>query len=290
MIEAYLIHLLIIIGIYVILSVSLNVALGYSGLLNLGHVAFFGIGAYASAILTKIGFPFFGALIAAGLLACVFGFVLIYGTKKLKGEYLALATLGFTYVIYSLMMNWTSLTRGALGISGIPKPNILGLTIGAGLPYLIFTIIITLICVLIIYRIIKSPFGRLLEGVRDNETGAKVLGKNTFMLKAKAMMISAFFAGIAGSLFAHYVMFIDPNSFLLVELVIILTLVIVGGIASFKGSIIAPFIIILIPELLRFVSLPVSIVGPMRIIVYALILLGILLIRPRGLFGRIDIE
>ena len=136
----------------------------------------------------------------------------------------------------------------------------------------------------------KSPFGRLLQATRDDELGLKVLGKNTFKLKYKAMMISAFFAGIAGSLFAHYITYIEPNSFTLSELIFVLTIVIVGGLASLKGSVVSAFIIVMIPEALRFLSLPSAILGPMRQIVYALILLCILLFRPRGLFGRVDLE
>jgi len=290
MIEAYLIHLLIIILIYVILSVSLNLALGYSGLLNLGHVAFFGIGAYTSTLLTIAGVPFIASFVAAGLLAGVFGFVLVLATKKLKGDYLALATLGFSFVIYSLMLNWNSLTRGPLGIPGIPKPSFFGLAISSNVSYLIFVAIVCVLSLLIIYKIIKSPFGRLLEASRDDEIQLRVLGKNTIKLKTKAMVISAFFAGIAGSLFAHYITFIDPSSFYLSEIILILTIVIVGGIASFKGSVIAPFIILLIPEALRFFEMPSSILGPARQIIYALILILILMFRPRGLFGRVDLE
>lgn len=290
MINAYILHLAIIVGIYIILTISLNLALGYTGLLNLGHIAFFGIGAYTSALLVKNGFPFPLAFLIAGLFSSIFGYFLVFATKKIKGDYLALATLGFNFVIYSLMLNWQSLTHGPLGVAGISKPVILGLKISSNSSFLVFTIIITALSVLIIYSIVKSPFGRLLEAVRDDETGLRVLGKNTFKLKYKAMMLSAFFAGIAGSLFAHYITYIDPSSFYLSEIILILTIVIVGGLASVIGSIVAPIIIILIPEILRFITLPSAILGPVRQIIYAVILLIILMFRPRGLFGRVDLE
>jgi len=289
MITGYFAHVLILIAIYIILAVSLNLALGYTGLLNLGHVAFFGIGAYTSTLLTNTGVPFVISFIIAGLFASVFGYLLVLATRRLKGDYLALATLGFTFVIYSLMINWTGLTRGPLGIPGIPKPSFFGFTISSTFAYLIFAGVICIVSVFIIYRIAGSAFGRLLEATRDDEIGLRVLGKDTFKLKYKAMMISAFFAGIAGSLFAHYITFIDPNSFVLSEIILIFTIVIVGGIASIKGSIVSTFVILLIPELLRFLALPSSVLGPARQIIYALILLGILLFRPRGLFGRIDL-
>lgn len=290
MILPYIIHLLILIGIYVILSVSLNLALGYTGMLNLGHVALFGVGAYTSAILTMNGVPFIFALIIAGFVASLFGFLLVMATRKLSGDYYVLATLGFAFVVYSLFLNLTSITRGPLGIPGIPKPNIFGLLINTNFEYLIFVVIVAAISVFIIFSVVKSPFGRLLEAMRDDDLGLRVLGKNTSRLKYKSMMISAFFAGVAGSLFAHYISFIDPSTFYINELILVITIVIVGGIASIRGSVIAPIIIILIPELLRFFPLPSSILGPARQIIYALILLLILLYRPRGLFGRVDLE
>jgi len=290
MIAPYINHLLILIGIYIILAVSLNLALGFTGLLNLGHIAFFGIGAYTSALLVRAGVPFIIAFIAAGLLAAVFGYLLVLATRRLKGDYLALATLGFSFVVTSVMLNWRGLTRGPLGIPGIAKPSFLGMSIASNFNYLIFVLIVCVLTIIIINAIVKSPFGRLLEATRDDEIGLRVLGKNTFKLKYKAMMVSAFFAGIAGSLFAHYITYIDPSSFTLSEIILIFTIVIVGGIASIRGSVVATFIIILIPEALRFIALPSAVLGPARQIIYALLLLGILLFRPRGLFGRIDLE
>ena len=288
MLSPYIIHLLILIGIYIILAVSLNLALGYTGLLNLGHIAFFGIGAYTSALMVKAGFPFVVAFLCAGLLASLFGFVLVWATRKLKGDYFALVTLGFSFVIYSLLLN-LKFTRGSLGIPGIPKPNIFGYAINSNLSFLIFVGVLAVLSIFIIFRIVNSPFGRLLKATRDDELGLRVLGKNTDKIKYKSMAISAFFAGIAGSLFAHYITFIDPSSFYLNELILVLTIVIIGGIASISGSVVATFIIVLIPEFLRFLSLPSSILGPMRQIIYALIFLGVLLYKPRGLFGKVDL-
>ncbi len=285
----YMIHLLILIGIYIILAVSLNLALGFAGMLNLGHIALFGIGAYTSTLLTINGFPFIFSFIIAGLFSGLLGFLLVFATKKLKGDYYALATLGFAFVVYSLLLNLQNITRGPLGIPGIPKPSFFGFIINTNNKYLIFIIIITVISVLIINSIVKSSFGRLLQATRDDETALRVLGKNTTKLKYKAMAISAFFAGISGGLFAHYISFIDPATFYINELILVLTIVIVGGIASIKGSIIAPFVLVLIPETLRFLALPSSIVGAARQIIYAMILLIILMYKPRGLFGRIDL-
>lgn len=290
MFSAYIIHLLIIIGIFLILSISLNLTIGYTGLLNLAHIAFFGIGAYTSALLTLAGLPWWISFLLAGVLASLFSFVLIFVTKKLKGDYLALTTLGFAFVVYSVLLNWTSLTRGPLGIPGIPKPRIDGLAILSNQAYLILIVIITVIVYLILYRLVSSRYGRLLEGVRDNEIGLSVLGKNIFRLKYQSMMIASFFAGLAGSLYAHYITYIDPSTFYLEDLILVLTIVIVGGLASLKGTAIATFIILLVPEVLRFVNLPSSLIGPGRRIIYALILILILLYKPRGIDGKVDLE
>ncbi|NQU79608.1 branched-chain amino acid ABC transporter permease [Candidatus Woesearchaeota archaeon] len=290
MIAPYIFNILILICIYVILATSLNFALGYTGLLNLGHIAFFGIGAYASVLLVQAGIPYIIALPAAGVIAGFFGFLLILATRKIKGDYLALVTLGFSFVIHSVLLNWTSVTRGPLGIPGIPKPSILGFTISSGFIYFIFALIIAFITWFILNKIVNSPFGRLMQATRDDELGLRVLGKNTSMIKTKVLIISAFFAGIAGSLFAHHITFIDPASFSLQEIILVLTIVIVGGLASLRGSIFATIIILVIPEILRFLSLPGTIVGPARNMIYAVILVAILLWRPRGLFGRVDLN
>ncbi len=290
MIEAYFIHLAILVGIYLILALSLQLALGYTGLINLGHIAFFAIGAYTSALLTLNGIPFIIAILLAGVISAFFGFLLSIPTNKLKGDYLAVATLAFTFVVYAVTLNWTSLTRGPLGLPGIPKPSIFGLSFSSNLSFLILTIIIALAVYFIIKRLVDSPFGKVLEATRDNELATKVLGKNTFKIKSIALGTSAFFAGIAGSLYAHYITYIDPSSFTIMALIPILCIVIIGGLASLKGTILATIILILLPEPLRFIGFPSSVVGPMRQIIYALILLLILIYRPKGLFGKVELD
>ncbi len=141
-----------------------------------------------------------------------------------------------------------------------------------------------------IRKIVKSPFGKVLEATRDNELAVRVLGKNTFKIKSIALGASAFFAGIAGSLYAHYITYIDPSSFEIMQLIPILCIVIIGGLASLKGTIVATIVLILLPEPLRFIGFPSSIVGPMRQILYALVLLLILIYRPKGFFGKVELK
>jgi len=290
MIEAYLIHILILIAIYAILAIALQLSLGFSGLLNLGHIAFFGIGAYTSALLALNGVPFIVCFFAAGIFAMAFGFLLAIPTHKLKGDYLALATMGFSFVVYAVLLNWTELTRGPLGLPGIPKPNLFGIGFSDNFSFLILVVIIAGVSYFIINRITKSGFGKVLEGIRDDELASRVLGKNSFKMKSISLGVSAFFAGIAGCLYASYITFIDPSSFTIMGLIPVLLIVIVGGLASLSGTVISTFILMSLPEALRFVGFPSSIVGPARQILYALILLLILIYKPKGFYGKVELE
>jgi len=285
----YLIHLAVIIGIYTILALSLQLVVGFTGLMNFGHIAFFGIGAYTSTLLTLSGVTWEFAFASAGAVAALCGWFLTYGVRKLRGEYLALATLGFHFVLLSVLLNWTSLTRGPLGIPGIPRPEVAGVSMQSNFLYLVLVIVLASASAWALARITNSRFGKVLAGVRDNEKYLASIGKNTFLVKTKSMACAAFFAGIAGSLFAHYINFIDPYSFGLQEIILVFTIIIVGGLASLRGTIKATFLIILIPEMLRFFSLPSSVLGPMRQMMYAAILLAILLVRPQGIEGKVEL-
>jgi branched-chain amino acid transport system permease protein len=290
MVEAYILNLLILIGIYSILSISLQLSIGFTGLLNLGHIAFFAIGAYTSALLTSNGHSFIFGFVLAGILSMLAGYILSIPTNRLKGDYLALATMGFSFVVYALALNWISLTRGPLGIPGIPKPEIFGLKFSSNITFFILTLFIAAVSYFLIKRIASSPFGKVLEAIRDDELAAKALGKNTFKMKSYSLAISAFFAGIAGSLYAHYITFIDPSSFTILQLIPVLAIVIIGGLASLEGTLLATVILVLLPEPLRFIGFPSSIIGPIRQLLYALLLLLILIYRPKGLFGKVELE
>jgi len=290
MIEGYFVHLLILLGIYFILAISLQLAVGFAGLLNLGHIAFYAIGAYASALLALAGWPWWLCFLLAGVVAMIFGFLLSLPTNKLKGDYLALATLGFSFVVYVVALNWKGLTNGSLGLPGIPKPIFFGFIFSDNFNFLLLTFFVAFISYFIIRKITSSPFGKALEATRDDELATRILGKSTFKIKSIALMLSAFFAGLAGSLYAHYITFIDPSSFTLTQLIPIITIIIIGGLASLKGTIIATIILVLLPESLSFVGFPSSIVGPARQIIYSLILLWILIYKPRGFYGKVELE
>lgn len=283
MITDYLIQLLTLISIYTIVIISLNLTIGFTGLINLGHMVFFGIGAYASAILTLHGIPWYFAIFAAGAIASVFGIIIAGITTRLKGDYLAMVTLGLVFIAIAVSRNWIELTRGALGLPGIPK------IFANNFHYMLFTFGIAALCIFIFHKIIKSEAGKIFQAIRDDETAAAILGKNTYFYKVLSMGISTFFAGIAGSLFVHHINYVDPTIFDLEFFVLILTMLIAGGLGSLLGSVIGVLIISISAELLRFVVVNPSIVGAFREMLFAVVLLIILLFRPRGILGRVDV-
>ncbi|MCD4764792.1 MAG: branched-chain amino acid ABC transporter permease [Desulfobacterales bacterium] len=282
----YLLHILIIAGIYIILTLSLNLIVGYTGLPALGHAAFSCIGAYTSSLLAlNIGLsPWIGLLIGA-CVAAFSGVVIGYPAVRLKGDCLALATFGLGVIVYSIAKNWVSLTRGPMGLPGIPGFSILGFGLSEIWSYLLLVSIFVVITIFVIKRIVNSPFGRILRSIREDEIASAALGKDTIKHKLLVFIIGAFFAGIAGSLYAHYITFIDPSSFTVMESITILLMVIFGGMGSISGSVVGAVILVVLPELLRFLGMPSSIAAPMRQMIYGLLLVVLMLKRPQGIMG-----
>lgn len=283
----YLLHILIIAGIYIILTLSLNLIVGYTGLPALGHAAFFCIGAYTSSLLAlNMGLsPWIGLLIGA-CVAAFSGIVIGYPAVRLKGDYLALATFGLGVIIYSIAKNWVSLTRGPMGLPGIPGFSIFGFHLSEIWSYLLLVLVFVIITIFVIRRVANSPFGRILRSIREDEIASQALGKDTTKHKLLVFVIGAFFAGIAGSLYAHYITFIDPSSFTVMESITILLMVIFGGMGSISGSIAGAVILVVFPELLRFLGMPSSIAAPMRQMIYGLLLVVLMIKRPQGIMGR----
>jgi len=283
MIHEYLLQFLTLISIYIIAVISLNLAIGFTGLLNLGHMVFFGIGAYTSAILTLHGMPWYIAIFIAGLTASILGIIIAGITSKLKGDYLAMVTLGLVFIAIAVSRNWSSLTRGALGLPGVPD------IVRNNFHYMIFTLMISAFCALIFYRLVNSETGKIFQAIRDDETAAAILGKNTYFYKILSVAISTFFAGIAGSLFVHHINFVDPTIFELEFFIMILAMLIAGGLGSIKGSIAGVFVLSILSESVRFISFSPALLGAFRDMVFAVALIAILLFKPRGVFGKVDV-
>jgi len=283
----YILHILIMIGIYIILSSSLNLLVGYTGLLSLSHAAFYGIGAYITTLLmTKIGFNFFLALIFAILITMVMSLIVSIPSLRLKGDYFVLATIGFQIIIFSVLYNWVSLTRGPYGIPGIPKPTFFGFEFGNLTLYFIFTSILVAIIFMVIYLLCKSPFGRALKAIREDEISAKALGKNTTNLKIWSFAFAAGIAAVAGSLYASYVTYIDPTSFAIDESIFILTIVLIGGSGNLKGPVIGAVFMVLLPEVLRFLNIPDTVAPNVRQMIYGAVIVILMRYRTQGIAGE----
>lgn len=283
----YLIHLAILFAIYSILGISLNLVVGYTGLLSVTHAAFYGLGAYTAAILmTTSGVNFFVSIIFGIILATIISFLIGIVLSKFKGDYYALGSFGFNIIVFSIFLNWQELTRGPLGIPGISKPSLLGFNFTSNFSFLALAILFLILVYFVSRFIVNSSFGRVLKAIREDEKAIQVFGYNTTHFKLVIFVISAGMAALAGSLFASYITFIDPLSFTLTESIFILAIIILGGLANNKGAILGALFLILLPEILRFVGFPADIAAQMRQVVYGLILIGLMLYRPQGLIGE----
>jgi len=283
----YLIHLAILFAIYAILGISLNLVVGYTGLLSVTHAAFYGIGAYATAILlTQIGVGFFFSVIAGIVITLVVSFLIGIILSKFTGDYYALGSFGFNIIIFAIFLNWQGLTRGPLGIPGIARPHLFGFDLVSNMSFLLLAIAFLVLIYFISRAIVNSSFGRVLKAIREDEKAIQVFGYNTLYFKLAIFMVSAGMAAVAGSLFASYITFIDPSTFNLMESVFILAIIILGGAANIRGSMLGALFLILLPELLRFVGFPSDVAAQMRQVVYGVILILLMMYRPQGLIGE----
>jgi branched-chain amino acid transport system permease protein len=279
------------INIYAILAMSLNLAAGYAGLLSLCHAGFYGIGAYVTTLLmVNFNWNFFPAAAAGLVVTAVLSLCIALPSLRLRGDYFVLATLGFQVIIFSVLYNWTQVTRGPFGIPGIPSPSLLGFQFDTVFRYFLLSIFLAVLAGLLMWLLVHSPFGRLLRAVREDEVAAAALGKNVPRLKTWAFVLSATFAAISGALFAGYMRYIDPTSFTLAESIFILSLVIIGGAGSFWGPILGAVVLVLLPEGLRFLSIPDAMAANLRQILYGLLLVVLMLLRPKGFMGDYEFD
>lgn len=282
----YLLHILIVFLIYVIFAASLNLELGYTGLYNFGHVAFFGIGAYTSALLSLSGYPVGLSMICAMVLAGIIGALLAVPALRLSGDYFGIATLSFGEIVRLFFLNERWLTKGPMGLPGIPRPVWIDAGV-AGLPrYLLFCLVLTIMVCFVARRITRSPFGRTLKVIREDEYVAQALGKNVLSFKIRAVALGSLLAGLAGSLWAHYISYISPSDFTLTETILVLLCVVLGGRGTNFGPILGAFLIICFQEIIRFLPVPPDFdrfLAPLQGIVYGAILVLLMLKRPEGL-------
>lgn len=258
---------------YAILAMSLNLIAGVAGQISLGHIAFYGIGAYTSALLcVNFGVSVWVGILAAFVVSMLFGLLIAIPTLKLSGGYLAILTMSFAEIIRLILLNWTSVTRGPMGILNIPKPSLFGYTIKSSGAFLYLVLAVAIIVYIGLHNLIHSRFGRNLQALRDDEISSESMGINVYRYKVIAFVISTGVAGVAGALFASYMEFIDPSSFISDESTVILSMVVLGGMGNMNGSIIAAALLTILPEALRSFS-------DYRMLVYGVVLVAMMLLK-----------
>lgn len=251
--DSYLLNVLVFVGIHALLAVALNLLLGYAGQISLGHAAFFGLGAYLSAVLTTTyGWNPWLTMVVAALLVGGMAFAIGFPILKLKGHYLAMATLGLGIIIFILFNEWVEVTGGPSGFSGIPNLQVGTLVFDSDLKnyYLVWTFVLG--CVLLSLNLANSRIGRACRAIHDAEVAARVVGVNARLLKVQIFALSAMICAIAGSLYAHVMTFVAPPSFGFNISVELLTMVVIGGLGSIYGSLLGALLLTLLPEFLRF--------------------------------------
>lgn len=288
-------------AIWAILSVSLNLVVGYTGLLSVGHIGFFGIGAYTMAILTTnpayeqlrseaipaLAWPFFAALPLCALLAGAVAIIVGVVFNRFRDDMFVLVSFGFAIIAFNVFLNWRAVTRGAFGIHEIAKPAIGGWVFDGELEFLLLALAFLALAALLSWFIVTSSFGRVLAAIREDETAIEVFGYRATHYKLAVWVISAMMAGVAGGLFASWTTFIDPNSFILLESILLVSIVILGGLATIWGSLLGAMAFVLLEEGMRFIPyIPPEYTGPVRQVILGILLVLLMLFRPQGLAGK----
>ena len=280
----YFAHILNLAFVFVVLTVSLNLILGYGGMASMAHAAFFCIGGYISAIVTMHwGCNFlFGVGLATVLTAAVGG-ALAAPFIRVQDEYLILFTIAFQLVVFHLMLSLPNITGGDSGIFGVPRPKLFGLALRGPLYFLPFMTAFVLLVYSVALRVTKSPFGRVLKGIREDEKSVTSLGKNVMKFKVIVFMVGTGIAAGAGGIFAHYTQFISPAIGSLDQSILIIAMVVLGGSANLWGSAVGAFLLIIIPEILNFLPGASDLIVPLRGFIYGVLLILFMRFRPEGL-------
>jgi branched-chain amino acid transport system permease protein len=272
-------HVLVLAGIFTLMALGFDLVLGYLGELSLGHAAFFGIGAYTTALLTRnFGVPFPLDLLLAGLLTGMFGVLIGAPSLRLKGPYFAIVTFGFAEILHLIALNWTSLTRGPMGLPDIPHAHLGPFPITTELGYYYVVLALIGAAILVTRRLLTSTVGHAFLAIRENEELASAAGIATFRFKLRAFVIGMIFAGAAGSVYARYVHFVDPTALSFYYTVTVVSMVIVGGQGSIAGTVLGALIFTLVPEYLR-------VAERARLVIFGALLMLAIVFMPDGVRG-----
>lgn len=287
---SYVFHLSIMIGIYLPLAYSLNITLGFGGLLCLCHAIFYGIGAYAYALLVKS--LHFHPIAALALTVAVTGVLSLFVgivSLRFRGDLFVFVTLGFQMIIFVMLYNLTTITNGPYGIAEIPRPEFFGWTLNTHLQYTGLVFIMNLVLLSLVFIIYSSPFGIILKALRENELAGESLGIQTSRVYLQAFIFAAAIASIPGAFYAAYVTYIDPTSFTLKESIFQVAILLLGGAGNRMGPLIGVIIMILLPEILRFAGLPDEVSHNVREILYGLMIVILMYFRPQGIAGEFKV-
>jgi len=277
------IHVVNVIGLFVILGLALNLLLGYAGMASMAQAAFFGVGAYATALCARdLGLPFPLTMLVAIVVTALLAGAVTFPALRVRGEYLILLTLAFQMVIYGLMLSWVDLTAGRTGISAIPRPRLFGATLVTPAQFLPLIVVSAAVVFAIAYRIGESPLGRVLKAMRDDEVATLAIGKSVLRYKVLVFCVSGALTAVAAALFAHYQAFINPFSFNLDRSIFIVALVVLGGTANLAGTVVGAIVFVGLPEVLRFLQARQDIVDAIRNLLFGLLLMLFMRFRPEG--------
>jgi branched-chain amino acid transport system permease protein len=280
----YYVHVTIMAGIFTILALSLNLLLGYTGQLSLGHAAFFGIGAYTSSLLAlKLEWPFWIGLPAAALAAGLAGWAIGRLALKVRGAYFVLVTISFAGVISLVSVNWMELTNGPLGLPGVPAPELAGLSFRTKSAYYYLVLLAAAVAYLVCHRLVHSRLGRAFLALRENEALAESVGVDPVRTLVLATVVSAAMAGVAGSLYAHYTRFVSPEVFLFSYTVTMVIMVVAGGKGTLLGPVIGALLFTVLPEALR-----EAMAWQWQMLAYGVLLVVLVYFLPRGIVPAVS--
>ena len=273
-------RLLAVAALEAVLAVSLNLVLGYGGLISLGHAGFYGIGAYVTALLAlHLGAPFLVTLPVAALAAAITGWIFARPILHLRGHYFAMATLALGEILVLVAYNWDAVTRGPSGLPGIPRAELFGWVATTHRDNYYLGLALLVLAIVVIRRFVDSPFGLSLIATRGDDQAAASIGTDVAGVRTMAFALAAFFAGAAGALYAHYITFVSVEPFQLTHTIALLAMVAVGGIATIPGPIVGAVLLTLLPEVLRGLA-------DLRMVLYGILLMLVIWLRPQGLLGQ----
>ena len=313
--DEYMAHLIVVASVFAILASSLNMSVGYTGLMSLSHAGFMGVGAYAMAVLTTetsnpppgaeaFSLPYWPAIVAAGLTASVIAFI-VSPILRLRGHFFVLATVTVMLSLSQVILAWRWMTNGSLAIRDVPRPVIFGYAFDTAEKFMLFSIPVAIVCILIIWRLVESPYGRVLTTIRANPAVAESIGKNVGFVRLRVYVITAFFAGVAGAVYVSYFTVAAHSQYLVEFSTFLLIMVVLGGSGRWLGAVLGAIAFVTVTEVVRYVPdatewahhyasfipvIPGEKTGGITTMTWGALLFLLMLFRPQGIIGRYRLE